>query len=298
MSEMQNVERDDGSSVRAPIIATRSTSTSFLRDISSYPATSLFYEHLQLLNQVKLALANFALTPTLVNPKSRPELTNMLPVSVIGVFPKSVSLTSHQNRLILPAGSIVAGMCARFTPNAAFGNELGWGQGGAAVVVLKDLVDGDLTVLVREQDESDGRLTFSGPVIEILAKTVRLLEWHNVRRGNLNCYQGITWGCAALTQPLVLTWVASKRGNIEEDEASLVLLSTPEASPMFSTAAIQDYVQRLPKPIGHYDTIVIPLSKMKRWMNVEQYGALEGQADTDFEVMIMHVIPDRFALSI
>ena len=296
MSAMPNVERDDDLRVQAPIIATRSTSTSFLRDISSYPQTSLFYEHLHLLNQVKLALVNVSLTPDLLNPKPRPELTTVLPVCVLGVFPKSVSLTSHQNRLVIPAGSIVAAMCARFTPNAAFGNELGWEQGGAAVVVLKDLVDGDLTALVREQDESDGRLTFSGPIIEIMAKSIRLLEWHNVRRGNLNCYQGITWGCAALTQPLVLTWVASKRGNIEEDEASLVMSSTLESNPMFNTAAMQDFMQRLPKPIGHYDTIVIPLTKMKRWMNVEQYAVLEGQADPDFEVMIMHVIPDRFAL--
>ena len=289
---------DSNSVVPVPIIATRSPSISFLRDISSYPQSSLFYEHLRLVNQAKLALANVSLNPGIVNPKPRPELIVLLPVSILGVFPKSISLSSHNNRLIIPAGSIVAGMCAQFTPNAAFGNELGWGQGGAAVVVLKGLVDGDLTVRVREQDESDGRLTLSGPVIEVLVKSVRLLEWHNVRRGNLNCFQGITWGCAALTQPLVLTWVASKRGNIEEDEAALVLSNNVDSSPMFSSAAIQEYVQRLPKPIGHYDTICIPLSTMKCWMSVEQYAALQGQADTDFEVMVMHVIPDRFGLSI
>ena len=247
---------------------------------------------------MKLALEKVFLTPALVSPKLRPDITAMLPVSLLGVFPKSVSLASVQGQLITPAGSIVVGMCARFIPNGAFGNELGWGQGGTAVLLLKDLLDGELSVLVREQDESDGRLTFSGPVIEISAQAIRLLEWHNVRRGNLNCYQGITWGCAALTQPLVLTWVARKRGTIEEDEASLVSSKTVAPSPLFATAAVQAFVGRLPKPIGHYDTICIPLRTMKQWMNIDQYAALEGQSDTDFEVMVMHVIPDRFVFSI
>ena len=225
--------------------------------------------------------------------KARSDVEDLLPTSVFGVFPKSVNLASQSTTLVIPAGSIVAARCVRFSPNGAFGTDLGWGQGGVAAVLLKDLNVGDSSALVREQDESDGRLRFSGTVFELPAKSVRHIEWHNVRRGNFNCYQGIVWGCHDLTQPLVLTWVANKRGNMDEDEMTQNLGGGVTAPPLFDTAGIRDFVERMPKPLGHYDTVCIPLNRMLQWMTAEQYAVLENQADTDFEMMLMHIIPDR-----
>ena len=239
------------------------------------------------------ALSNVELTSGLQGTKMRSELVRELPLSVIGVFTKNVPVPLVHSRLLLRAGSIVAAKTVRFTPNAAFGNELGWGQGGVPVVLLKDVNDGDVSVLVRQQDESDGRLTFSGDVVEVLASSIRQVEWHNVRRGNLNCYQGVTWGCAQLTQPLVLTWVASKRGNIEDDEGSSTLGQPMTSNPLFATPGIREFVERMPKPIGHYDTVSIPLTRMAQWMSNEQYAHMNVQADTDFELMIVNIIPDK-----
>ena len=162
-----------------------------------------------------------------------------------------------------------------------------------AAVLLKDLEDGDISALVREQDDSDGRLTFSGVANEVLVRSIRQVEWHNVRRGNLNCYQGITWGCEGLNQPLVLTWVANKRGNIDDDESSSMLAQTRNGSPLFATESIREFVERMPKPIGHFDTIMIPLNQMAKWMTPEQIAAAETQTENNFEVMIVHIIPDR-----
>ena len=272
--------------------------TAFLLDIETFPPFSLYHDHLHCMRQCASSLMNVDLSVGMQGTKMRSELINILPLSVIGVFTKHVPATSNRSRLVLRAGSIVAAKTVRFTPNAAFGNELGWGQGGVPVVLLKDLNDGDVSVLVRQQDDSDGRLTFSGDVIELLASSIRQVEWHNVRRGNLNCYQGVTWGCAQLTQPLVLTWVASKRGNIEDDEGASALGQSPTSTPLFATAGIRDFVERMPKPIGHYDTVCIPLTTMAQWMTNEQYAHMKVQADTNFELMIVNIIPDRYSFQI
>ena len=298
----QNTANETRQAVQPPrsefVVAPQSSSTTILSDISSYPMSSLYRDHLHGFGQAIRALVGTTLSAGLQGMKLREDVNAVLPVSLVGVFPKSVSLTStNTDTVLLPAGSIVAAKAVRFTPNSAFGNELGWGQGGIAAVLLKDLKAGDQSALVREQDASDGRMTFLGNAIEVAAKSVRQIEWHNVRRGNFNCYQGIVWGCQALTQPLVLTWVANKRGTIVDDEVPFPLSSPTTSASLFASDGIRDFVDRMPKPLGHYDTICIPLSRMAQWMNAEQYAIIEGMPDTDFEAMIMHIIPDRYDYS-